>query len=96
MKQTGRCVTIFQQKHVVGAGLCQGVSCCDRSEGVSTALGWECPRGDCCATCSSSSSTAHLFPVKATQSVNVAEAATFSARILKRKETDVMWKRNGK
>ncbi|NXP31453.1 TIE1 kinase, partial [Leiothrix lutea] len=43
-----------------------------------------------------SSSAAHLFPVKATQSVNVAEAATFSARILKRKETDVMWKRNGK
>lgn len=51
--------------------------------------------GDCCATCASSSA-AHLFPVKATQSVNVAEAATFSARILKRKETDVMWKRNGK
>ncbi|XP_056353577.1 tyrosine-protein kinase receptor Tie-1 isoform X3 [Oenanthe melanoleuca] len=45
--------------------------------------------------CASSSSAAHLFPVKATQSVNVAEAATFSARILKRKETDVMWKRNG-
>ncbi|NXC79834.1 TIE1 kinase, partial [Cercotrichas coryphoeus] len=43
-----------------------------------------------------SSHNAHLFPVKATQSVNVAEAATFSARILKRKETDVMWKRNGK
>ncbi|NXR18465.1 TIE1 kinase, partial [Cinclus mexicanus] len=42
------------------------------------------------------SHNAHLFPVKATQSVNVAEAATFSARILKRKETDVMWKRNGK
>uniref|UniRef100_A0A8C5INA5 receptor protein-tyrosine kinase n=1 Tax=Junco hyemalis TaxID=40217 RepID=A0A8C5INA5_JUNHY len=41
------------------------------------------------------SHNAHLFPVKATQSVNVAEAATFSARILKRKETDVMWKRNG-
>ncbi|XP_050162994.1 tyrosine-protein kinase receptor Tie-1 [Myiozetetes cayanensis] len=38
---------------------------------------------------------AHLFPVKATQSVNVAEPATFSARILKRKEMDVMWKRNG-
>ncbi|XP_010287081.1 PREDICTED: tyrosine-protein kinase receptor Tie-1, partial [Phaethon lepturus] len=36
----------------------------------------------------------HLFPVKATQSVNVAEPATFSARVLKRKETDVMWKRN--
>ncbi|NWV55156.1 TIE1 kinase, partial [Daphoenositta chrysoptera] len=42
------------------------------------------------------SHNAHLFPVKATQSVNVAEAATFSARILKKKETDVMWKRNGK
>ncbi|NWX57929.1 TIE1 kinase, partial [Promerops cafer] len=42
------------------------------------------------------SHNAHLFPVKATQSVNVAEVATFSARILKRKETDVMWKRNGK
>ncbi|NXG21710.1 TIE1 kinase, partial [Grallaria varia] len=42
------------------------------------------------------SHNAHLFPVKATQSVNVAEPATFSARILKRKETDVMWKRNGK
>ncbi|NXT69151.1 TIE1 kinase, partial [Chaetops frenatus] len=42
------------------------------------------------------SHNAHLFPVKATQSVNVAEAATFSARILKRKDTDVMWKRNGK
>ncbi|NXB17455.1 TIE1 kinase, partial [Rhagologus leucostigma] len=42
------------------------------------------------------SHNAHLFPVKATQFVNVAEAATFSARILKRKETDVMWKRNGK
>ncbi|NXO18702.1 TIE1 kinase, partial [Oriolus oriolus] len=42
------------------------------------------------------SHNAHLFPVKATQSVNVAEAATFSARILKRKQTDVMWKRNGK
>ncbi|NWS33244.1 TIE1 kinase, partial [Polioptila caerulea] len=41
------------------------------------------------------SHNAHLFPVKATQSVNVAESATFSARILKRKETDVMWKRNG-
>uniref|UniRef100_A0A8C3TP45 Uncharacterized protein n=1 Tax=Catharus ustulatus TaxID=91951 RepID=A0A8C3TP45_CATUS len=41
------------------------------------------------------SHNAHLFPVKATQSVNVAETATFSARILKRKETDVMWKRNG-
>ncbi|XP_050833359.1 tyrosine-protein kinase receptor Tie-1 isoform X3 [Serinus canaria] len=41
------------------------------------------------------SHNAHLFPVKATQSVNVAEVATFSARILKRKETDVMWKRNG-
>ncbi|NXK97715.1 TIE1 kinase, partial [Formicarius rufipectus] len=39
---------------------------------------------------------AHLFPVKATQSVNIAEPATFSATILKRKETDVMWKRNGK
>ncbi|XP_009332180.1 PREDICTED: tyrosine-protein kinase receptor Tie-1 [Pygoscelis adeliae] len=38
---------------------------------------------------------AHLFPVKATQSVNIAEPATFSARVLKRKETDVMWKRNG-
>ncbi|XP_065512062.1 tyrosine-protein kinase receptor Tie-1 isoform X3 [Caloenas nicobarica] len=38
---------------------------------------------------------AHLFPVKVTQSVNVAEMATFSARVLKRKETDVMWKRNG-
>ncbi|KFP55065.1 Tyrosine-protein kinase receptor Tie-1, partial [Cathartes aura] len=44
----------------------------------------------------SSSSAAHLFPVKATQSVNIAEPATFSARVLKRKETDVMWKRNGK
>ncbi|KFP43309.1 Tyrosine-protein kinase receptor Tie-1, partial [Chlamydotis macqueenii] len=43
-----------------------------------------------------SSSAAHLFPVKATQSVNIAEPATFSARVLKRKETDVMWKRNGK
>ncbi|NXH65270.1 TIE1 kinase, partial [Rhabdornis inornatus] len=42
------------------------------------------------------SHNAHLFPVKATQSVNIAEAATFSARILKRKDTDVMWKRNGK
>ncbi|NXE86071.1 TIE1 kinase, partial [Menura novaehollandiae] len=42
------------------------------------------------------SHNAHLFPVKATQSVNVNEPATFSARILKRKETDVMWKRNGK
>ncbi|NXL80126.1 TIE1 kinase, partial [Leptocoma aspasia] len=42
------------------------------------------------------SHNAHLFPVKATQSVNVAEVATFSARILKRKDTDVMWKRNGK
>ncbi|XP_027756466.1 tyrosine-protein kinase receptor Tie-1 [Empidonax traillii] len=31
---------------------------------------------------------ADLFPVKATQSVNVAEPATFSARILKRKEMD--------
>ncbi|NWR15876.1 TIE1 kinase, partial [Emberiza fucata] len=41
------------------------------------------------------SHNAHLFPVKATQSVNVAEVATFSAKILKRKETDVMWKRNG-
>ncbi|KAM6305773.1 tyrosine-protein kinase receptor Tie-1 [Aegotheles albertisi] len=41
------------------------------------------------------SHNAHLFPVKATQSVNVAEPATFSARVLKRKETDVMWKRNG-
>ncbi|XP_061201076.1 tyrosine-protein kinase receptor Tie-1 isoform X3 [Neopsephotus bourkii] len=38
---------------------------------------------------------AHLFPVKATQSVNIAEQATFSARVLKRKQTDVMWKRNG-
>uniref|UniRef100_A0A8B9R480 Tyrosine-protein kinase receptor Tie-1 n=1 Tax=Anas platyrhynchos TaxID=8839 RepID=A0A8B9R480_ANAPL len=46
-------------------------------------------------TCSSSSA-AHLFPVRATQSVNIAETATFSARVLKRKETDVMWKRNGK
>ncbi|NWU78275.1 TIE1 kinase, partial [Onychorhynchus coronatus] len=42
------------------------------------------------------SHSAHLFPVKATHSVNVAEPATFSARILKRKEMDVMWKRNGK
>ncbi|KFO98590.1 Tyrosine-protein kinase receptor Tie-1, partial [Calypte anna] len=42
------------------------------------------------------SHNAHLFPVKATQSVNIAEPATFSARVLKRKETDVMWKRNGK
>ncbi|NWI66727.1 TIE1 kinase, partial [Todus mexicanus] len=41
------------------------------------------------------SHNAHLFPVKATQSVNVAEPATFSAKVLKRKETDVMWKRNG-
>ncbi|XP_064927741.1 tyrosine-protein kinase receptor Tie-1 isoform X3 [Columba livia] len=41
------------------------------------------------------SHNAHLFPVKVTQSVNVAEMATFSARVLKRKETDVMWKRNG-
>ncbi|NWR82712.1 TIE1 kinase, partial [Furnarius figulus] len=38
---------------------------------------------------------AHLFPVKATQTVNVADPATFSARIFKRKEMDVMWKRNG-
>uniref|UniRef100_A0A8B9MN01 Tyrosine-protein kinase receptor Tie-1 n=1 Tax=Accipiter nisus TaxID=211598 RepID=A0A8B9MN01_9AVES len=38
---------------------------------------------------------AHLFPLKATQSVNIAEPATFSARVLKKKETDVMWKRNG-
>ncbi|NXF43121.1 TIE1 kinase, partial [Oceanites oceanicus] len=42
------------------------------------------------------SHNAHLFPVKATQSVNIAEPASFSARVLKRKETDVMWKRNGK
>ncbi|KFR00318.1 Tyrosine-protein kinase receptor Tie-1, partial [Nipponia nippon] len=42
------------------------------------------------------SHNAYLFPVKATQSVNIAEPATFSARVLKRKETDVMWKRNGK
>lgn len=35
----------FQQKHVVGAGLCQGVSWCDWAEGVSTALGCECPWG---------------------------------------------------
>ncbi|XP_040422271.1 tyrosine-protein kinase receptor Tie-1 isoform X2 [Cygnus olor] len=41
------------------------------------------------------SHNAHLFPVRATQSVNIAETATFSARVLKRKETDVMWKRNG-
>ncbi|XP_009466466.1 PREDICTED: tyrosine-protein kinase receptor Tie-1 [Nipponia nippon] len=41
------------------------------------------------------SHNAYLFPVKATQSVNIAEPATFSARVLKRKETDVMWKRNG-
>ncbi|XP_009079804.1 PREDICTED: tyrosine-protein kinase receptor Tie-1 [Acanthisitta chloris] len=41
------------------------------------------------------SHNAYLFPVKATQSVNVAEPATFTARILKRKETDVMWKKNG-
>ncbi|KAM9379087.1 tyrosine-protein kinase receptor Tie-1 [Phaethornis superciliosus] len=41
------------------------------------------------------SHNAHLFPVKATQSVNIAEPATFSAKVLKRKETDVMWKRNG-
>nr|XP_009943248.1 PREDICTED: tyrosine-protein kinase receptor Tie-1 [Opisthocomus hoazin] len=41
------------------------------------------------------SHNAHLFPVKATLSVNVAEPATFSARVLKRKEMDVMWKRNG-
>uniref|UniRef100_A0A8C6ZT87 Immunoglobulin-like beta-sandwich domain-containing protein n=1 Tax=Nothoprocta perdicaria TaxID=30464 RepID=A0A8C6ZT87_NOTPE len=41
------------------------------------------------------SHNAHLFPVKATQSVNVAESATFSAKVLKKKETDVMWKRNG-
>ncbi|XP_068808915.1 tyrosine-protein kinase receptor Tie-1 isoform X6 [Struthio camelus] len=41
------------------------------------------------------SHNAHLFPVKATQSVNIAEPATFSARVLKKKETDVMWKRNG-
>ncbi|KAM9280692.1 LOW QUALITY PROTEIN: tyrosine-protein kinase receptor Tie-1 [Cariama cristata] len=40
------------------------------------------------------SHNAHLFPV-ITQSVNVAEPATFSARVVKRKETDVMWKRNG-
>ncbi|NXT80417.1 TIE1 kinase, partial [Zapornia atra] len=38
---------------------------------------------------------AHLFPVKVTQSVNIAEPATFSAKVLKRKEMDVMWKRNG-
>ncbi|NXJ64022.1 TIE1 kinase, partial [Rostratula benghalensis] len=42
------------------------------------------------------SHNAHLFPVKATQSVNVAEPVTFSARVCKRKEMDVMWKRNGK
>ncbi|NWS73881.1 TIE1 kinase, partial [Crotophaga sulcirostris] len=42
------------------------------------------------------SHNAHLFPVKATQSVNIAEPVTFSARVLRRKETDVMWKRNGK
>uniref|UniRef100_A0A8C3LZY6 Tyrosine-protein kinase receptor Tie-1 n=1 Tax=Chrysolophus pictus TaxID=9089 RepID=A0A8C3LZY6_CHRPC len=41
------------------------------------------------------SHNAHLFPVKATQSVNVGEPATFSARVLRRKEMDVMWKRNG-
>ncbi|KAM6080079.1 tyrosine-protein kinase receptor Tie-1 isoform 2-T2 [Theristicus caerulescens] len=41
------------------------------------------------------SHNAYLFPVKATQSVNIAEPATFSARVLKRKETDIMWKRNG-
>lgn len=97
MEQTERCVMTFQQKHVVGAGLCQGVSWCGWSEGVTLSLGVSALGGDCCATRSSSfSSAAHLFPVKATQSVNVAEAATFSARILKRKETDVMWKRNGK
>lgn len=65
------------------------------SGGTGTALECERPGDNCCSD-SSSSSTAHLFPVKATQSVNVAEPATFSAKILKRKETDVMWKRNGK
>lgn len=59
-------------------------------------LGVSALGGDRCSACSSSSSTAHLFPVKATQSVNIAEPATFSARVLKKKETDVMWKRNGK
>ena len=73
-------------------GLCFGVA----GLGVlALPLGVSVLGGDCYSA-GSSSSAAHLFPVKATQSVNIAEPATFSARVLKRKETDVMWKRNGK
>ncbi|XP_019386803.1 PREDICTED: tyrosine-protein kinase receptor Tie-1 [Crocodylus porosus] len=41
------------------------------------------------------SHNAPLFPVRATQSVNIGESATFTAKVIKRKNMDIMWKRNG-
>uniref|UniRef100_A0A8C3T9X7 Tyrosine-protein kinase receptor Tie-1 n=1 Tax=Chelydra serpentina TaxID=8475 RepID=A0A8C3T9X7_CHESE len=41
------------------------------------------------------SRNAHLVPMKVTQTVSVADSATFSAKVLHKKNTDVLWKRNG-
>ncbi|XP_067423960.1 tyrosine-protein kinase receptor Tie-1 isoform X1 [Emydura macquarii macquarii] len=41
------------------------------------------------------SRNAHLVPLKVTQTVSIADSATFSAKVLQEKNTDVMWKRNG-
>ncbi|XP_034634800.1 tyrosine-protein kinase receptor Tie-1 isoform X3 [Trachemys scripta elegans] len=38
---------------------------------------------------------AHLVPLKVTQTVSIADSATFSAKVLHKKNTDVLWKRNG-
>ncbi|XP_050817069.1 tyrosine-protein kinase receptor Tie-1 isoform X3 [Gopherus flavomarginatus] len=41
------------------------------------------------------SRNAHLVPLKVTQTVSIADSATFSAKVLHKKNTDVLWKRNG-
>ncbi|KAM9129322.1 tyrosine-protein kinase receptor Tie-1 isoform 2-T2 [Pangshura tecta] len=41
------------------------------------------------------SRNAHLVPLKVTQTVSIADSATFSAKVLHKKSTDVLWKRNG-
>ncbi|XP_074858681.1 tyrosine-protein kinase receptor Tie-1 isoform X2 [Carettochelys insculpta] len=38
---------------------------------------------------------AHLVPLKVTQTVSIADSATFSAKVLHKKNADVIWKRNG-
>lgn len=40
--------------------------------------------------------TAHLLPDKVTHTVNKGDTAVLSARVHKEKQTDVIWKNNGK